>query len=100
MLRSDHRGLRNRDLKLMWWGVYRAKAITSLALVNFQYYPTITPGKQPSTLTELKLSQTRPKMSKTRILFYTYTEHGIASHPSHILYCEFDSADIVTYILT
>ena len=39
MLRSDHRGLRNRDLKLMWvvgggW-VYRAKAITSLALVNF-----------------------------------------------------------------
>jgi len=39
MLRSDHRGLRNRDLKLMWvvvvvggggggW-VYRAKTVTS-----------------------------------------------------------------------
>ena len=44
MLSSDHRGLRNRDLKLMWvvvgggwwwwWWVYRAKAVTSLALVN------------------------------------------------------------------
>ena len=33
MLRSDHRGLRNRDLKLMggWWWVYRAKAITASA---------------------------------------------------------------------
>ena len=38
MLRSDHRGLRNRDLKLMWWvvvvvgggwWVYRAKTVTS-----------------------------------------------------------------------
>ena len=40
MLRSDHRGLRNRDLKLMWWWwvvvvvgggwwwVYRAKTVT------------------------------------------------------------------------
>ena len=41
MLRSDHRGLKNRDLKLMWlvvvvlvrggWWVYRAKAITASA---------------------------------------------------------------------
>ena len=36
MLRSDHRGLRNRDLKLVWvvvggW-VYRSKAITVSAV--------------------------------------------------------------------
>ena len=36
MLRSDHRGLRNRDLKLMWVGggwVYRAKAITAVQYI-------------------------------------------------------------------
>ena len=43
MLRSDHRGLRNRDLKLMWWRVVVVGVVVvgvegenrdSLALVN------------------------------------------------------------------
>ena len=44
-----HRGLRNRDLKLgwvvggWWWWVYRAKAITSLALVNYGIFKSLDP---------------------------------------------------------
>ena len=42
MLRSDHRGLRNRDLKLMWWWWWWVVVVVgvegenreSLALVN------------------------------------------------------------------